>query len=151
MSKEMVDAYRESGEIFIARAKNLSPTQMNTSPSSGQWSPAYIVHHMADAEAFFTTRFMSILSDEMPDVVPFNEAVFPDTLHYALRSAHASLALIEGARMASAEILNSIEPAEWSRKGRHTALGEYSLHDAVAKATSHIQDHLAQIEETLKG
>ena len=83
MSKEMVDAYRESGEIFIARAKNLSPTQMNTQPSSGQWSPAYIVHHMADAEAFFTTRFMSILSDEMPDVVPFNEAVFPDTLHYA--------------------------------------------------------------------
>lgn len=151
MSKEIVDAYRKSGEIFIARAKNLSPTQMNTAPANGEWSPAFIVHHMADAEAFFTTRFMSILSDEMPDVVPFNEAVFPDTLHYALRSAHSSLTLIEGARMASAEILNSIDSAEWSRKGRHTALGEYSLYDAVAKATSHIQDHLAQIEETLKG
>jgi len=151
MSKEIANAYRISGEKFVALAKSLSESQMNTAPENGEWSPAYIVHHMADAEAFFTTRFMRILSEENPTIEPFDEEVFPARLNYAERSAKASLALIEGARIASADLLDSLDAQAWNRKGTHSERGEFPLHAAVALATGHIEAHQRQLEETLKG
>jgi len=151
MSKEIANAYRISGEKFVALATSLSESRMNTAPENGEWSPAYIVHHMADAEAFFTTRFMRILSEENPTIEPFDEEVFPARLNYAERSAKASLALIEGSRIASADLLDSLDAQAWNRKGTHSERGEFPLHAAVALATGHIEAHQRQMEETLNG
>ena len=106
---------------------------------------------MADAEAFFTTRFMRILSEENPTIEPFDEEVFPARLNYAARNASASLALIEGARRASADLLESLDENAWNRKGTHSERGEFPLYAAVALATGHIEAHQRQLEETLKG
>ena len=151
MSKEIAASYRASGEKFIALAQSLSHEQMNSAPANGEWSPAFIVHHMADAEALFTTRFMRILSEENPTIEPFDEEVFPTRLNYAARSAAASLALVEGARRASADLLDSLDTHAWNRKGTHSERGEFPLHAAVALATGHIEAHHQQLEETLKG
>ena len=51
MSNDVISEFRNSGEQFIKIAKSISGEKMHQSPTNDEWSPANIIHHMADAEA----------------------------------------------------------------------------------------------------
>ena len=148
MSKETLTAYKQAGIDFLAAAKGRSDEELNSAPE-GEWSIAYIVHHLFDAETYFATRYMNILIYENPGIVPFDEEKLPAALSYANRSVEASLQGLAGIHAVVEDLLADISDEQWGRTGNHPELGSVTLSQVLAKATSHLAEHVEQIKKTL--
>ena len=134
---------------FIAVAKTIAPTKMNASPKLGEWSPAFVLHHMADAELHFATRYLFNIADEKPTIVPFNEDVYPERVNYSGRDPQASLAAIEGVSQMVIDILTVIPGEDWSRTSIHIEKGPVTLTQIVELASGHAKAHANQLREIL--
>jgi hypothetical protein len=144
-NKELLQTYSDNAKAFIVAAKSLSVQELNHQKDNDQWSPAYVIHHMADAEQQFSVRFANTLADEKPPIVLFNEEKFPLGLKYAERSVAISIAAFEATHNLSYQILQFTEPKDWERTSIHPEKGEVTLSLLVEYCSSHIGAHIAQL------
>ena len=150
MSNEVIAEFRDSGNRFIQIAKSVSSEKLHRSAQNNEWSPANIVHHIADAEAHFYVRYLRVLTENVPTTEFFDENVYPELLHYEKRDVNASIALIEGIRAASISLFNNFKEEDWQRKGLTSDGNEFVLIALIKKARSHINDHANQLSAALE-
>lgn len=113
----------------------------------GGWSAAYVVHHMADGELHFASRYLHAIGDESPSIQPFDEEAYPERVNYAKRRLKTSLAALVGIRTMVSEILNNATDADWDKISQHPELGPVTLSELFEKADSHIVGHTQQLRE----
>ena len=147
MTQALLEQFEAATRDFVAAAKAIPEEELHHSPSSGEWSPAYVIHHLADSDAYFLTRFLNALSVENATIVPFDEEIFPTALRYAGRSVEVSIAAIEASSAHAIDILKQITDSEWVRTGVHPARGEMSLSDLLALTLNHRTEHLDQLKK----
>ncbi len=135
-----------NGKEFIALAKSIPVADLNKTPIAGEWSPAYVLHHMCDGEMHFATRYLNNLAEVNPDIFPFNEDIYPERLNYANRDALASLAAVEGVQIAIASILHAVPESDWSRTSKHIDRGPLTLTQLVETASGHSKSHAGQLQ-----
>ena len=150
MSNEVIAEFRDSGNRFIQIAKSVSSEKLHKSNQNDEWSPANIIHHIADAEAHFYVRYLRVLTENLPTTEFFDENVYPELLHYEKRDVNASIALIEGIRAASISLFNNFKEEDWQRKGLTSDGNEFVLIALIKKARSHINDHANQLSSALE-
>lgn len=150
MSNEVIAEFQNSGEQFIKIVKSISDEKMPKSPTNAEWSPANIIHHMADAEAHFYIRYLRVLTENLPTTEFFDEEVYPELLHYEKRDVNASIALIESIRASSLSLFNNFKEEDWQRKGLTSDGNEFVLIALIKKARSHINDHANQLSAALQ-
>jgi hypothetical protein len=135
-----------NGKEFIALAKSIPVADLNKTPIAGEWSPAFVLHHMCDGEMHFATRYLNNLAEVNPDIFPFNEDIYPERLNYANRDAIASLAAVEGIQIAIASILHAVPESDWSRTSKHIDRGSLTLTQLVETASGHSKSHAGQLQ-----
>ena len=150
MSNEVIAEFRDSGNRFIEIAKSASSEKLHRSAQNDEWSPANIIHHIADAEAHFYIRYLRLLTENVPTTEFFDEEVYPELLHYEKRDVNASIALIEGIRAASISLFGNFNEEDWQRKGLTPDGKEFVLIAAIKKARTHINDHANQLSTALQ-
>ena len=150
MSNEVIAEFWDSGNRFIQIAKSVSSEKLHKSNQNDEWSPANIIHHIADAEAHFYVRYLRVLTENLPTTEFFDENVYPELLHYEKRDVNASIALIEGIRAASVSLFNNFKEEDWQRKGLTSDGNEFVLIALIKKARSHINDHANQLSAALE-
>jgi hypothetical protein len=111
----------------------------------GEWSAAYVVHHVADGELHFAARYLHTLGSDNPTMVFFEEERYPDALFYAKRSVAKSLASIVGIRAMVLEVLSEVAEEDWNRITTATNGEVSSLKQLVEKADGHLQSHAEQL------
>ena len=146
---ELLAEYIKNGQELISKAKSISPQDMTKIPIAGEWSAAYVLHHMCDGEMHFATRYLTNLAEATPSINPFNEDIYPDRIQYAKRDAFASLAAIEGIQLAVTNILGAIPENDWSRTSMHPESGLITLKELFAMATRHSKSHAGQLQEII--
>jgi len=149
MSIEVMAEFRNSGDQFVKIAKSVSSEKMHKSPPNDEWSPANIIHHMADSEAHFYIRYLRVLTENSPTTEFFDENVYPELLQYEKRDVKASIALVESIRASSVSLFNNFSDEDWQRKGFTSDGKEFVLIALIKKARSHITDHANQLSATL--
>jgi len=145
-SKSALAEFIDNGREFLALAKSISTSDLHKNPIAGEWSAAYVLHHMCDGELHFATRYLNNLAEDTPKIFPFNEDIYPDRLNYAKRDALASLAAIEGIQLATANILSVIPENDWSRASMHEERGLLTLLQIVETASGHSKSHAGQLQ-----
>jgi hypothetical protein len=150
MSNEVIAEFWDSGNRFIQIAKSVSSEKLHKSNQNDEWSPANIIHHIADAEAHFYVRYLRVLTENVPTTEFFDENVYPELLHYEKRDVNASIALIEGIRAASISLFNNFKEEDWQRKGLTSDGNEFVLIALIKKARSHMNDHANQLSAALE-
>jgi hypothetical protein len=150
MSNEVIAEFRDSGNRFIEIAKSASIEKLHRSAQNDEWSPANIIHHIADAEAHFYVRYLRVLTENVPTTEFFDENVYPELLHYEKRDVNASIALIESIRAASVSLFGNLKEEDWQRKGLTSDGNEFVLIALIKKARSHINDHANQLNAALE-
>jgi hypothetical protein len=148
-SQEQLAEFIKNGDEFISIAKSISSKDLKKTPIAGEWSAAYVLHHMCDGEMHFATRYITNLAEATPNIVPFNEDVYPDRLQYEKRDPLASLAAIEAIQLAIANILGTIPESDWSRTSMHPESGLVTLADLFAMDTRHSKSHAGQLQEII--
>ncbi len=147
MTKEILHQFESATKEFCSYARAISPNKVNTAPKEGEWSHAYVIHHMADSDAHFAVRFLNILSVDSPAIIPFDEEIFPKALHYPGRSVEVSIAAIENSCAHMVDILKQIASADWNRTGIHAERGKLTLSEILQLTTNHRVGHLDQLKQ----
>lgn len=145
-SRDLLAEFIKNGRELISLAKSISAEDMKKVSIPGEWSAAYVLHHMCDGEMHFATRYITNLAETTPNIVLFNEDVYPDRLQYEKRDSSASIAGIEGIQMAITNILGAIPESDWSRTSMHPEGGLMTLTDLLKKDTSHNKSHTEQLQ-----
>lgn len=149
MSQEKLAEYIENSRAFLDQASKLDVESIEVSSMPGQWSPAYVMHHVADSEMHFAIRYFNALTIENPPVIPFKEDEYPDVLNYHGRDWRNSLAIIEAIGKLVESALNSISHQQWERMSLHPELGQVSISTLITKAGNHMQAHTEQLKEVI--
>lgn len=153
MSSALLLQYQQNSERLLEIARSFSKSDSLATPISGEWPAAYVIHHMADAELHFATRYLSVIAEDRPTIIPFNEDAYPLRLNYAQRSIATSTATIAAVHLTIFEILSQLALSDWRRIGVHAEKGELTLTQIVELAVGHNLGHanqLAEIREALK-
>lgn len=150
MSTELLKEYKDATDNFIAAARAVPAAKLHQAPSNDEWSPANIIHHLADTEAHFYIRYLKILTEDTPTTDFFDENVYPARLKYEKRDVESSLRLLQSLRESFYNIMSNFTADEWERKGSNSDVGEYPIIALIKKSRTHIKDHLNQLNEALK-
>jgi hypothetical protein len=74
----------------------------------------------------------------------YDQDEFARRLHYE-RPHESSLELFKYVRLATAELLECLEPADWLREGTHSESGRYTLETWLKIYAEHAHKHARQI------
>ena len=144
--KALIGQYRDGYSAVAESLLKITKEELDTRPAPGKWSVREIVHHLADSEMTAAVRLRLLLAQDRPTIQGYDQDEFARRLHYE-RSHESSLELFKYARLATAELLECLGPAEWLREGTHSEMGPYSVDTWLKIYAAHAHKHARQIRE----
>ena len=146
MSKETLSEYLENLDAFMAQARKFDSKSALVAKEDGEWSPAFVMHHVADAEMHFAIRYFNALTIDSPPVIPFEEDAYPSLLNYEGRDWSNSLSMIESIGNLVRVALTPISSQQWERLSIHPEAGEVTISFLIGKARNHMAAHTEQLK-----
>ena len=145
MTAISLDFYQKRTTEFLDALALIPDRARNIAPA-GEWSAAYIVHHIADGEIHFAGRYLLALGSDNPTMFLFDEERYPEMLGYEKRSINKSLAAIVGIRATILESLSNIDPKHWRRTMVREDGVTVTLEGLVHQADGHLAGHIDQLK-----
>lgn len=149
MSQEKLAEYVKNHQAFMAQAKEFDASSVLVSKEAGEWSPAFVMHHVADAEMHFAIRYFNALTIDSPPIIPFEEDAYPSVLNYQDRDWANSLAIIESIGNLVRVALTPISSDQWERLSIHPEAGEVTVSFLIGKACNHMAAHTEQLKNLI--
>ena len=143
---QLLEKYHSSAISFVEEGKKISAEKLAHS-KDGEWSAAFVIHHIADAEIQFGVRYANALCEDNPTIVPFDEEKFPIGLQYDKRSVTNSLNALAATHELNYEILKNASAADWDRISTHPQRGAVTLLQVVTLGANHIESHIDQLKK----
>ena len=140
----LIAQYKDGYSAVAEALVKITPEELDARPSPNAWTAREIVHHLADSEMTSAIRLRRLLAEQAPEIHGYDQEEFARRLHYE-RPHHSSLELFRYARLATAELLDCLEPADWLREGTHTESGRYTVETWLRIYAEHAHKHARQI------
>ena len=147
MTKAILAQFESATKEFCTLAKAIPSEKLHVAAVQGEWPPAFAIHHLADLDAQFATRFLNILTMENPGIVSFDEEIATKALDYEHRNPAISLAAIEASCAFLVDLLEQVSQEAWNRTAVHPAKGKLTMSELLAVTTDHRLGHLDQIRQ----
>jgi DinB superfamily len=145
--RELIDRYRQGPEVVGDALAGITDDELDMRPSSVDWTPREVVHHLADSEMTSAIRLRRLLAEDEPIIVGYDEAEFAQRLFYGDRPIQAALDAFRASRETTAEILDRLTDDQWARSGTHTESGPYGVEEWLEIYAAHAHDHADQIRK----
>ncbi len=142
--KELIDRYKDGYRVVAEALVGATDEELDARPAPNKWTAREVVHHLGDSEMTAAVRFRVLLAVDRPQIVGFDQDEFARRLHYD-RPTEASLDLFKAARRSTAELMDRMTDAEWSREGTHTEHGRYTIERWLEIYSDHAHKHADQI------
>jgi hypothetical protein len=142
--KTLIAQYKDGYAAIAEALVKITPEELDARPGPNKWTTREIIHHLADSETTSAIRLRRLLAEDRPQIHGYDQEEFARRLHYD-RPHEASLELFRYARMATAELLDCLEPADWLREGTHSESGRYTVEDWLRIYAEHAHKHARQI------
>ncbi len=149
MSLEKLMEHSNNTAAFLSQAKLIDSKKALNSPDQNQWSPAFIAHHLADAQMHFTSRYFNALTIQMPSITPFDEELYPSLLNYKGRDWKNSLIIIEAMGDVIRTTLEPLNAEQWELQSMHPEIGQVTISRLISKASEHLAAHTEQLREAM--
>ena len=141
---KLLAQYRDGYSAVAEALSKITPEELDARPSPNAWSAREIVHHLADSEMTSAIRLRRLLAEQAPEIHGYDQEEFARRLHYD-RPHQTSLELFRYARLATAELLDRLQPADWLREGSHSESGRYTVETWLRIYAEHAHKHARQI------
>jgi DinB family protein len=142
--KELIEKYKDGYRVVAEALAGIDDEQLDAHPAPGKWSPREIVHHLADSEMTSAIRLRMLLAEDRPAIHGYDQEEFARKLYYD-RPYEISLEAFRYARESTAQILDRMTPAEWTREGTHSEVGRYTVERWLEIYAEHAHNHARQI------
>ena len=148
MYSAVIDHYEAGGEKLKGAVSGLAHEDMVWKPTDaalGLWSIQQIVMHLLDADLIWSARMKSIIAEENPTIVGYDESKFSDRLLCEDRDAPSAMRLFDLNRRQFSRVLRKLPESAFSRTGQHKERGTISLGQCLQWMVEHVDHHIAFI------
>ena len=94
-------------------------------------------------------RLRYVLAEQDPLIVGYDQAEWARALDYARRPLAPALATVVAVRANTVPLLRALPESAWSRSGRHSEMGAYTVEGWLGLYADHLEIHARQIEANL--
>ena len=150
----LIARYKDGYDEVVRTLEGIDEESSAAHPIPGKWSAREIVQHLADSEMNSAIRLRKLLTEDDPQIQGYDQEHYAARLRYNERDIAPALDALRGARATTAQLLDRMTDADWSRAGTHTESGRYTAEDWLRIYADHAHNHAAQIRrlrEALKG
>lgn len=140
----LIEQYKDGYRAVAEALAGITERELDVRPAPGKWSPREIVHHLADSEMTAAIRLRLLLAEERPQIRGYDQEAFARSLYYD-RPYERSLEAFRFARESTADILDRMSDAAWSREGTHSEIGRYPVTRWLEIYAEHAHNHAGQI------
>lgn len=134
---------------LVALLGTASATQVARVPAEGEWSPATVVSHLADAELVWGYRVRMVITGDRPYLAGFDEQTWVTRFSEVETDVKESLARWRSLRDANVRVLATLDDDEWKLTGLHAERGEISVAQIASLMAAHDATHVDQIRNGL--
>lgn len=136
---------RELPDRLRAAVAGLDATRLDTPYREGGWTPRQVVHHVADSHTHAYLRSKHALTEDVPTIKPYDEAVWA-ALPDARLPLAPSFAVLDGIHTRWVALLESLDDAAWQRAYYHPeSAAHWPLWKVAALYDWHARHHVAHI------
>ena len=146
----LIEQYKAGYEEVARSLEGFPEESLSAHPLPGKWSAREIVQHLADSEMNSAIRLRKLLTEESPQIQGYDQEDYATRLRYNERDIAPALDALRGARATSAQLLELMTDADWSRAGTHSESGRYTAEDWLRIYADPAHNHAAQIRRLRK-
>jgi hypothetical protein len=130
---------------FRMAVDQLSEARLDTRYRKGGWTARQVVHHVPDSHLQGYVRFKLAMTEDVPTIRTYEQAVWGETADSRSGPVEASLLLLEALHTRWVFFLRSLSDEDFDRTYRHPELGEVSLNTTVQLYAWHGRHHLGHV------
>src|SRR5580698_10128150 len=127
MDRKIIEVFETGGKKLRTAIASLTQKDLLWVPPPGagigRWSIQQVVLHIMDDELIWTSRMKTIIAEDNPQILGFDESKFAANLHPEEQDAQAAVEIVELNRGLFSTILRNLPDAAFARTGRHNDLG----------------------------
>ncbi|MCK9520524.1 MAG: DinB family protein [Dehalococcoidia bacterium] len=143
--QDLLDRYAHGPSLLRRALDGVDAGTVGRVPPGSDWSIRDVVTHLVDAELVRAVRIRTIIAEDEPPIVPFDEGLWKRRLQYLWRNLEGSVALFDQLCYSTAEILRHAGKDAWARAGKHPDRGILTVRDLVQAGIDHVEEHTAQV------
>src|SRR6266536_3612756 len=145
----LIDQYADGPRRLREALARVPAETLTWRPAPGEWSAHEVICHCADSEATAYARIRFVIAERDPLIVGYDQEEWARRFDYHALPLAPALATVESVRATTAALLRTLSDEAWSRKGRHTEMGEYPAEKWLELYAEHLHGHAQQIENNL--
>jgi hypothetical protein len=149
MDRKRIDDYAAGGQRLRKAIAGLAKDELLWVPppgaSIGQWSIQQIILHLMDDELIWTARMKSIIAEENPQILGFDESRFASKLFPEEQDAEIAVQILDLNRRQFSAVLRKLPDSAFTRTGQHQDLGVITLEQSFQWTSEHLDHHIRYI------
>jgi hypothetical protein len=142
---ELLERYRRGAELVAVAITGAAGPELDFKPAPNKWSVRQIVAHLADSEAVTVARLRSVISEENPTLIPYDQNAWAERTDYDKRKPSQALDTMRHLRADNYALLKDLPEETFARTATHTRRGKMNLLDLVRLFAEHAENHAMQI------
>ena len=143
----LLERFRRGPELLAVVLTGVFGEEEDFTVGPGKWSIRQLVAHIADTEVVYAHRMRSVIAEENPTIVAFDQNAWAARLDYARRKPKQSLESFRRMRAENYELLKDLSAETFERAGHHTQRGRTTLRRLVETSAEHAESHARQMQE----
>lgn len=125
--------------------QGLNPAQLDTPYRPEGWTVRQVVHHVPESHMNAYIRTKLALTEEQPQVRPYNEAEWAKLPDNQVTPIEVSLQLLAALQSRWVDTLQAMRPSDFGRTLFHPERGVQTLDQMLAMYAWHSEHHVAHI------
>ncbi|HOZ52942.1 MAG TPA: putative metal-dependent hydrolase [Chitinophagaceae bacterium] len=150
---ELLKQYKLAIETFPMRlehiVQHLDIDQLNKRYREGGWTVNQVIHHCADSHMNCVMRIKFALTEQSPEIKPYDEAAWAETADYDL-PFNNSITLLFAVHRKIMKLIDSLNDEQLNRTYYHNQYKRtFSIKDVICLYAWHGNHHLAHIQNAI--
>lgn len=146
--QQAIEAIAAAPAALRGAVRGLSEAQLDTPYRPDGWTVRQVVHHVPDSHMNAYCRFKLGLTEDVPTIKPYDEALWAELPDGKSQLIEESLTLLQALHARWLVMLRAMKPADFARTITHPEWqGPMSLDTVLALYAWHGRHHVAHVTE----
>jgi hypothetical protein len=144
--REKIALYGQAAELLTAALERFPREMWQYRSPVDDWTIHEIVIHITDSEANSYVRCRRFIAEPGKPLMAYDENQWARMLDYHVLDVDTAVALFKWLRQGSFELIQTLPDDVWQNGAYHPESGLMTFDDWLDTYTSHVPEHIAQME-----
>jgi hypothetical protein len=147
--ESLIRRYAEGPALLRAAWARVPAAARQWRPAEGKWTAHEVVVHCADSEINAHGRLRYVIAEKEPLIVGYDQDAWARDLDYHAHPVETALAAVDAVRANTVPLLRRLPAVAWTKTGRHTESGAYTVEKWLRSYAEHLEVHARQIDRNV--